>query len=108
VAVISYEYGTLAIKVCLTFNFAVVFSSMFFCFPLSKDKLFCDFYVIFTLSTIIARFFTTIFGLEFYVRTLFNTASSAAIRFQCVGGYWDGTLDCCDFDIGKQTLKPLG
>jgi hypothetical protein len=31
-AVVSIEYGTLAIEVCLLFNFAVVFSSTYFLF----------------------------------------------------------------------------
>jgi hypothetical protein len=29
--------------------------------------------------------------------TFFNTASSAAHRFHCVGGCWDRTQDNCDF-----------
>ncbi len=44
------------------------------------------------------------FFLFFYV-LYFNTASkTAALRFHCVGGCWDRTLDCCDFGIGSQTL----
>ncbi len=26
------------------------------------------------------------------------------LRFHCVGGCWDRTQDCCDFDIDSQTL----
>ncbi len=40
--------------------------------------------------------------------TFFNTALSAALRFNCAGGCWDGTQDSCDFGIGYQTLSPLG
>ncbi len=36
--VFAYEYGTPAIKVCLYFNFAVVFSSTYFRFPQNTDK----------------------------------------------------------------------
>jgi hypothetical protein len=25
------------------------------------------------------------------------------LRFHCVGGYWDRTQDCCDFNIGSQS-----
>ncbi len=35
---------------------------------------------------------------------LFNTGSSAALKFQCVGGCWDRAQDCCDFCIDSQTL----
>ncbi len=43
--VFGYEYGTPAIKVCQYFNFAVVFSSTYFRFPLNTDKLLGDFHV---------------------------------------------------------------
>ncbi len=29
------------------------------------------------------------------------------LRFNCVGGCWDRTQDCCDFGISSQTLQPL-
>jgi hypothetical protein len=33
---------------------------------------------------------------------VFNTASSAALRFHCVQGcWWDRTQDCCDFGIDR-------
>ncbi len=44
----------------------------------------------------------------FFVRTLFNTASSAAPRIHRVGGRWDRTQESCDLGIGCQTLQPLG
>jgi hypothetical protein len=36
--------------------------------------------------------------------TLFNTASSAPLRFHCVRGCWDRTQDCCDSSIDSQML----
>jgi hypothetical protein len=38
----------------------------------------------------------------------FNTASSAAHRFRCVGGCWDQTQDSCYFCIVCYTLSMLG
>ncbi len=35
-----------------------------------------------------------------FLCTVFNTASSAAPHFHCVGGCWDRTQDCCDFGNG--------
>ncbi len=35
--------------------------------------------------------------------TVFNTASSAALRFHCAWGCWNWTQDCCDFGIGSQS-----
>jgi hypothetical protein len=44
--VVSHEYGTLVIGICLSFNFVVVFSFNVFQFPPKTDKLLGDFYVI--------------------------------------------------------------
>jgi hypothetical protein len=40
----------------------------------------------------------------FLFMSLFNTASSAAPRFHCVGGCWDRTQDCYDFGMNSQTI----
>jgi hypothetical protein len=39
---------------------------------------------------------------------LFNSASSAARIFHCVGGCWEQTQDCGDYGFGSRTLKTLG
>ncbi len=49
-----------------------------------------------------------LFGFFFCLSTIFNTASSNALRFHCVGGCWDRTQDSCEYGIGCQTLQPLG
>ncbi len=40
----------------------------------------------------------------FFLCTLFNTASSTALIFHCVGECWDRTQDYCDIGIDRQTL----
>jgi hypothetical protein len=40
---------------------------------------------------------------SFYVR--YSTLLyQPPLRFDCVGGCWDKTQDCCDFTIDNQTL----
>ncbi len=41
------------------------------------------------------------FDFFFFLCTAFNTASSAALRFHCVGGCWDRTQDCCYFGYAR-------
>jgi len=43
-------------------------------------------------------------GFVYFLHTIINTASSAALRFHCADGCWDRTQDCCDWYIGSQTL----
>ncbi len=43
-----------------------------------------------------------------FLCTLFNTDSSAPLRFYCVGGCWDRTPDRCDFDIGSHSVADPG
>jgi hypothetical protein len=38
-----------------------------------------------------------------FLSTFINTASSAALSVHCVGGYWDRTQDCYEFDIDSPT-----
>jgi hypothetical protein len=42
--------------------------------------------------------------ISYFFPVLFSTATSAALKFHCVGGCWDRTQDSCDFGIGCQTL----
>ncbi len=46
--------------------------------------------------------------LNFFSHVLYSTVPPLPpLRFHCVGGCWDRTQNCCDFDISCQTLQPL-
>ncbi len=51
----------------------------------------------------------TVMGAKYSIptdfRTIFNTASSAALRFHCADGCWDRTQDRGNWCIGSQTLR---
>jgi hypothetical protein len=52
-----------------------------------------------------SSFSTSFFGLYFYSVLYSTLLHLSPLRYRSVWGCWDGTQDCCDFGIGRQTLR---